>query len=38
MITMISCYMEHSKAKIDGSRSDHEEADSRVFVNVSHAI
>ena len=30
--------MEHSQANIDALRSDHEEADSRMFENVSHAI
>ena len=29
--------MEHSQANIDALRSDHEEADSRMFVYVSHA-
>ena len=29
--------MEHSEANIDALRSDHEEADSRKFVHVSHA-
>ena len=28
--------MEHSQANIDALRSDHEEADSRMFVHVSH--
>ena len=30
--------MEHSQANIDALRSDNEEADSRMFVHVSHAI
>ena len=30
--------MEHSKGNIDALRSDHEEADSRMFVHVSHTI
>ena len=30
--------MEHSQADMDSLRSDHEEADSRMFVNVSHAM
>ena len=30
--------MEHSEASIDALRSDHEEADSRIFAHVSHAI
>ena len=30
--------MEHSQANIDALRSDHEGADSRTFVHVSHAI
>ena len=30
--------MEHSQANIDAFRSDHEEADSRMFVHVSHAM
>ena len=30
--------MEHSQGNIDSLRSDHEEADSRMFVHVSHAM
>ena len=30
--------MEHSRAIIDALRSDHEEADSRMFADVSHAM
>ena len=30
--------MEDSKGNIDALRSDHEEADSRIFVHVSHAM
>ena len=30
--------MEHSQANIDAMSSDHEEADSRMFVDVSHAM
>ena len=30
--------MEHSQANIDALRSDYEEADSRMFVHVSHAM
>ena len=30
--------MEHSEANIDGLRSAHEEADSRMFVHVSHGM
>ena len=30
--------MEHSKTNIDALRSDHEEADSRMFVHVSHEM
>ena len=29
--------MEHSQANIDALRSDHQEADSRMFAHVSHA-
>ena len=30
--------MEHSQANIDAFRSHHEEADSRMFAHVSHAM
>ena len=30
--------MEHSQANIDALRNDNEEADSRMFVHVSHAM
>ena len=30
--------MEHSQGNIDALRSDHEEADSRIFAPVSHAM
>ena len=30
--------MRHSQANIDALRSDHEEADSRMFAHVSHAM
>ena len=30
--------MEHSQGNIDALRYDYEEADSRMFVHVSHAI
>ena len=30
--------MGHSEANIDALRSDHEEADSRMFVHVSHSM
>ena len=30
--------MEHSQANIDALRSDHEEADPRIFANVSLAM
>ena len=30
--------MEHSQANIDALRSDHEEADSRMFAHVSHVM
>ena len=30
--------MEHSQAHIDALRSDNEEADSRMFAHVSHAM
>ena len=38
IFTRRSCYIEHSQANIDALRSDHEEADSRMFPNVSHAM
>ena len=30
--------MEHSEANIDAMSSHHEEGDSRIFANVSHAM
>ena len=33
-----NCYIKHSQANIDTLRSDHEEADPRMFVLVSHAM
>ena len=30
--------MQNSQANIDALRSDHEEADSRMFLHVSHAM
>ena len=38
IFTRRRCYMEHSQANIDALRSDHEEADSRMFGHGSHAM
>ena len=38
IFTSRSCYMEHSQANINGFRSDHEEADSRVFAHAPHEM
>ena len=37
-MTRRTCYREHCQANIDALRSDNDEAYSRMFVHVSHAM